>query len=1141
MGSQMDSHPSVKVTDRGSPWDTGDPSETSENNVKESDNHRRDEHSNNENKSNQEISVSEKWGDREVNDQEQGEWIEAHPRKEKRNRFKAKQPEQSGKPPAKSFRKPMISYMDKLESKKAKAIQSNFVLPPPDSELHKYYEYATRSFPVMAFLRPPTEMETTILSYMKEGKISLPILPQFLRQIMSSKNISRLNAFLLKKHSAELYAQLAPGHNISVDLPSHAIMRNVCTAGEVPISIVENINSFKADVSDVYYLASKRILFFSFNSNEKAAFWNCKELPFQNKPLTLNYYYNGEAHQKLPPVYMDNISLLQGKSDAEKLVMVESIKTKIPYRFAIVNASSILKHHHIETLLVDTLHLQLGCLSQSINPLSKTRRKSTWDIELATEGCPDILKGKSSIQWGTHKIMIFHHTINTSLPCTKCYAFTHIYAKCKITDDKDKKNKNILRLRRDKDYVQPEPILMVDESEDDTWSAILDNSVNTEFLTKIRTEASLDEFQLSKDIDILYAHRIHLKKQLEKQKKQNKHQHIIKQTSFIGPLTQDDAEEAQYDGYVTNTVQNIFDFIGTSADPFHIYTIIDDKLPTKNTIVPSWHIWTENNAMRMNDRNQLLMPEPQQPNPKLSTKEDNHSVKEVHMEIDQSVDPATPESPTPIIPDRTNCNKLPSSELPSTQIKPTTTSASPNPTDIATAQSTAEKFSNPTLNKTGVSDSPKSKITTTTSKRSKNKKKQEPEVPNAARLTSFFQKLGAKDTDKQNVTPVVAVRASADVSIISSKNDTAHLPQRASPVDRQTLISMAQMVDVLIPGKGHCLMIALLVGITRRALQDHTGTTLSAFETKQLNQFRKCVSKFIYDNKSILSLFTPQLADNNSNNRVRFNSIKQYIAKICETDATEVLQPQYYASSVFLDVVATMIKQPIYLVDDSTHPTSITKHSPLIIIPGDTPSTNIRPVPIVNWTTEIDESLNAGKYPLILSFVNQNHFQVSLLTQTGYDKWSDAWKQMGCQTPDSPYNTYIDQVATNKPTKRIGPSDILILSDTASSEEDVSSEDDEPAPVKQLNFDDNSTGHDRATAAPDSENTATNSIETQMEPTNQLPHQQHNNTNIEPQQQSDMPMSSDTLSGGIRDEDLLSGFSDLDERTAQLAIAKIRK
>ena len=320
-----------------------------------------------------------KWGDREdVND---SEWHEVETRQQKkRNKLREikrnKTPTNNEEAPTSTGSKKSTykapSYLTKVQNKLGKSQKYVEVNPSNKTQYAEFYEYAQKHFAILPKLRPKKPIEVKILDLMKSGTMQFKVLPTFLTQIFSSKTIARLQTFLTKQHSSEMYAQLSPGYRLSADLPDYAIMRNVCTDGEVPQSILDNIQSFKIDATDVYYIAARRILVFRFASKTKADFWDGKELPYQNKPITFSYYFNNEAHQQVPPALKASADLSKATTAAEQLQIIESCKTKARYRFAIVNAPPLFQHAHLTTLLEDTLHLKIGSLSPAINSQTGT-------------------------------------------------------------------------------------------------------------------------------------------------------------------------------------------------------------------------------------------------------------------------------------------------------------------------------------------------------------------------------------------------------------------------------------------------------------------------------------------------------------------------------------------------------------------------------------------------------------------------------------------------------------------------------------------------------------------------------------------------------------------------------------------------
>ena len=467
-----------------------------------------------------------KWGDQE--DMEEAEWHTVETKHQKKmsrlRQIKRNKPEEitekaddTKKAISKGYKSP--SYMTKVHNKIVKNQRLAEITKATDKKHEELYEYAQKQFPLLPKLRGKKQIEEKILNLMKTGEMQFKILPTFLLQIFTTKTIARLQTLLTKLHSAELYAQLSPGHRLSADLPDYAIMRNVCTNGEVPPSVLSNIQSFKIDATDVYYISARRILVFRFSSKEKADFWNGKELPYQNKPVTLNYYFNNEAHQSIPPTLLESADLSKAKTVAEQLQIMESCRTKVRYSFAIVNTPPILQHAHVLSLLEDTLHLEVGNIKPSINAANGNIRKSAWEITLKTEGIPLILQGKTAIHWAEHKLMLYHHTIHTSIPCSKCFSHQHIYAQCKITSAEQKHNNKILKLRQDMGHKTQEIDFQLQVGIEQQWKDITANNDDDNFIIRIQREIKLDRYALSKDIDTLIAQR--KKQNLKKAKTKN--------------------------------------------------------------------------------------------------------------------------------------------------------------------------------------------------------------------------------------------------------------------------------------------------------------------------------------------------------------------------------------------------------------------------------------------------------------------------------------------------------------------------------------------------------------------------------------------------------------------------------------------
>ena len=517
-----------------------------------------------------------KWGDRAPD--EENEWTAVESTKKKKMERFTKKPkmaqkeqgdknEGKAKIPKKTYVAP--SYMDKLTNKLAKAAVQPTIRKDIPVELKRFHQYAIKQFQILPKLRKMVDIEREILILMREGTLSFEVMPSFLIQILSSRAIARLQTFLTKKHQAELYAQLSPGHRLSKNLPDYAIMRNVCTTGNTPQEVLDSINDFKMDATDVYFIAERRILVFRFANKDKADFWQGKELPYQNKPITLRYYFNNEAHQTIPPTLVDSAVITSQQSATEQLAIIERCKTRICYQFSIVNASPLLQHAHLEVLLQEVLHLEIASLTKSINKLTGQRRTSTWDVILQTEGLPQILNGITTIQWAEHSLMIFHHTIHTSLPCSKCFSHSHVFSRCSMKNATNHIKKNILLLHKDTDF-QPESIdYKLEMNEEEIWQEITKDEVDIAFTKRIKQECSLDQFALEKDLQILYNKRKNAQKKEKKQ--QSKRRKNNKANVTIGPITEKEATvQTQLDQAFDTVYIKLEEMLGNTTDPFGI-------------------------------------------------------------------------------------------------------------------------------------------------------------------------------------------------------------------------------------------------------------------------------------------------------------------------------------------------------------------------------------------------------------------------------------------------------------------------------------------------------------------------------------------------------------------------------------------
>ena len=985
---------------------------------------------------------------------------------------------------------------------------------------------------------------------MKTGELSFKILPSFLVQVMSSRTIARLQTYLTKLHSAELYAQLSPGHRLSKDLPDYAIMRNVCTNGDVPQAIIDNIQSFKIDASDVYYISSRRILVFRFIDKEKAAFWNGKELPYQNKPITLQYYFNNEAHQSIPPSLVASANIEGAKTAAEQLQIIEQCKTRVRYRFAIVNAPPMLQHAHLLTLLEDTLHLEVGSISPSINTTTKTIRKSAWDIILRTEGAPDIIKGKTTIQWGDYSIMLFHHTVHTSLPCSKCYSNQHIYARCKAKTDEHKANKNVLKLKHDDGY-QPAIIdYNFDTGLADQWDDINNNTEDQNFINRIKGEVALDRYALAHDIDILYNKR---KNQKRKQKKDqlNRKRKKEKNVSF-GPKTkQVTEEEARLDSYVGNISTILQQLVGSKVDNFVLNQVADKIIPTHQKIIPAWWIHTEQKAMSRNDHDAL------DPKPVSSTAQGN--LTQTIQYDDEEKPLPQQQAPSTKILSKAN-NSVASSDEAETSIHNSPTDQQPT-SDINTSQNTpAHQPKTATTSKDSTeaiplqhndstdysnrsfvhsnnisaveqtaSEQPSTQPAVTTSTKITTKASNNtpasttPVMPDSTLSTPIKKKkptkkskqLAAEVTTNQSITKYFATEPSLKSATKATLQTTTPANIKSSKASQlstkkeiRSYMKAHKLEKIRTPGNGHCLWVAIMLAHHNCKLQSFPR--LNETEEANLFELKRAIQDHIKDNidSPIHHMHNP-LADKRHTTgfdpppttQQQKQWLLEYFDSIANSASDVYLNEELWGSSAVLDTVSEILSKIIYVVSFKPAQNKLERYDHR----SSSSTTGITQIPHQEWENILN---SISDKDIVLCYENRNHFSAYRRVQQ-------------------------EDVRKSFPKTRIGPSDISYITEESSEEDQCRGKD---TYTEQLTRNDNthdSTSsiivhqpkvpieekiNDKSTAIVDSD------VEEKF----------NSEDDIQQAEEADID------DGEPDDRDDLEGFSDLDEPVRTMAIEEYR-
>jgi hypothetical protein len=285
------------------------------------------------------------------------------------------------------------------------------------AELMGWYWYCKEHKPAAREgIRPPTEMETKILTAIITGQLELDTTPYFVQQCLTQDQIWKLEGQMALRAG---YLRAAVKQNkVTTKLTSGGLLRLVCPlSARDPPQVKSVCDKFAGQVSAAWVMDDNRNVIFKFTSKQKAREWANERMPFRGDIITLMIY--------------DPFG--EGRGTFTTYEEQQAMQT----RFRVLGVPAHMNTSGVRAFVTNHLGCDTLAVSEAKHEGTNEIDRNSFDVTLNTTAAPSMMKGKTRIICGAISMTICWQQEFKHLPCTWCLHPGHISTNCKTRGSAD--------------------------------------------------------------------------------------------------------------------------------------------------------------------------------------------------------------------------------------------------------------------------------------------------------------------------------------------------------------------------------------------------------------------------------------------------------------------------------------------------------------------------------------------------------------------------------------------------------------------------------------------------------------------------------------------------------------------------------